>query len=115
MTKIFNTKVFSFMEANPNIKVHIDDLDGEGITGLYMDNCLIFLNHGYGTSKYYIEDGNRIQHLFESYYEEEAHKAYLNKLLDKEIVNLEADLNDENELVITLLVSNEETAYLNRL
>lgn len=115
MIKVFNTKVFSFMESNKNIKVHIDDLDGEGITGLYKDTCLILNNHGYGTGRYYIEDGNRIQHLFESYYEEEADKEYLNKLLDKEIVNLETELNDENELVITLLVSNEETAYLNRL
>ena len=115
MIKVFDTKVFSFMKANPNTKVHIDDLDGEGITGLYMDNCLILLNHGYETDKYYIEDNNRIQHLFESYYKNETDKAYLNKLLDKEIVNLETELNDENELIIRLLVSNKETAYLNRI
>lgn len=115
MIKVFDTKVFSFMESNKNVKVHIDDLDGEGITGLYKDNCLILINHGYGTGKYCIEDGNHIQYRFDSYYQEEAHKEYLNKLLDKEIVNLETELNDVNELVITLLVSNEETAYLNRL
>lgn len=110
MTKIFGVKVFSFMETNKNIKVHIDDLDGEGLSELYKKACLVLINRDY-----YIEDVNRVRHLFESFYKEETEKEYFNKLLHKEIVNFETELSDKNELIITLLVSNEETAYLNRL